>query len=253
MGVFLLWVVLVQAQDVVFTQHFSTLLYTNPAYSGALGSYRLGMAVRSQFTGLANPYNTVYADFDLSVSSLQGGFGIYVLNDRSDSWQVVSIGLSYSYAFNISENIIVRPALQAVYYRQKQNNRSYTFPDGIYGNGTSTPVSYPLSGEISQELDFASGVLISHPMWEVGFAVGHIGADRNDSRIAYADRSLKLLLHGRGAIPLSGKASLKDPDLSDWNVFENVKLIPHILICHQSKHPILSPVYNGKREPYTPI
>ncbi len=233
----MLLTLLVQAQDVVFTQPLSTLLYTNPAYSGASGNYRFGAAVRSQFTASANPYNTFYADFDLPAPAIQSGFGLYVMNDRSAVWQLISIALSYSYSFNVSENITIRPALQAVYYRQGQHSRSYIFPDAINGTG-STPVIYPASNEIWQGIDFVSGLLVSHPAWEAGLSVGHIGVDKNDSLMVYADRSLKTTLHGRGAIPLTGEATLKDPRLSDWNAFENSKVIPHLLISYQSNYKV---------------
>ena len=201
-----------------------------------MSNHRIGAAVRSQFSSSTNPYNTFYADFDTYVPSIQSGFGLYVMNDRSYVWQSTSAGLSYAYAFNISEDVMVRPALQVVYHRQQQSSRGYTFPDGVNGSGGSTTIIYPLQNEILQDFDFTTGLLFSHPSWEAGLAVGHIGAKKNDSLMVYANRPVKLTIHGRGAFAIIGDANLQNPDLTEWNTFSEAKIIPYSIIAYQGDY-----------------
>ena len=221
----------VAAQDIVFNHLLSAPQYTNPAFVGTFGTYHASAAVRSQYTASTNIGNTIYADFDTYVSQWDSGLGAYIMNDRSSGgiFQTTSFGAAYSYAFRLSENIELRPALQAVFYLSQFNSHNFIFPDDL-GTGGST--LFPNEQSSKTQIDFSAGLLIQHPQFVIGGAVQHIGASNPDSLIFYGDRSLKITLHGQASILLSGNPELLP--LNEWSAFENLVIVPQAKFIHQS-------------------
>jgi hypothetical protein len=71
------------AQDPQFTQHFSTGIYNNPAFTGSAGKARLNAAYRNQWPNLnGGGFNTYFMSFDFCKEKLPIDIGIFYLNDR---------------------------------------------------------------------------------------------------------------------------------------------------------------------------
>ncbi|MDR1680314.1 MAG: type IX secretion system membrane protein PorP/SprF [Prevotellaceae bacterium] len=221
------------AQDVVFSHLLSAPLYTNPAFAGTLGAYHASVAARSPFMAAADIGSTVYADGDVFIASWQSSIGVYVLNDRfaSGVYQTTSFGVAYAYAFRLFGQVEVRPALQAVFHLQQRTSQQWLFPDMVGGGGA---VSYPVSEPSASRVDFAAGVLLSHPAFEVGAAVQHLGATAGDSLWAYGRRGPKGTAHARFPVILAGEGELLP--LQAWLAMENIVLSPHVKYVFQGDY-----------------
>ena len=94
---------LLQAQDPQFTQHFSTGIYNNPAFTGIAGKARLNAAYRNQWPKIAGNYQTSFLSFDISKEKLPIDIGLFSVYDRAYilnaaySGKKLSIGYSYDY------------------------------------------------------------------------------------------------------------------------------------------------------------
>jgi hypothetical protein len=124
--------------------------------------------------------------------------------------------------------MVLRPALQAVFYLQQRNPQNLTFPDMV-GVG-STPY-YPYESTNKQQVDFAAGLLLEHPLFQLGAAVQHIGTSANEALPVYGDQPLKITAHGQASIALAGESSLLP--LPEWTAFDNVVLLPHAKYIRQ--------------------
>jgi type IX secretion system PorP/SprF family membrane protein len=220
-----------EAQDMVFSHSHSAPLYSNPAFAGALGRYYANVAARSQFTAAGNVYTTFYVEGNAFVPSWSSGFGLFVMNDRAAGglFQTTSAGLAYAYAFPLSENVVLRPALQAVFYNLQRNARDVTFPDMV---GTGGTAYFPVEELATQQVDFAAGLLLAHPVFQAGVAVQHIGAASGEMYITYGRPSMKITAHAQATFALSGESSL--PLLNEWTMFENVALTPQVKYIRQA-------------------
>ncbi|MDR0693753.1 MAG: PorP/SprF family type IX secretion system membrane protein [Prevotellaceae bacterium] len=219
------------AQDMVFSNSHSAPLYANPAFAGASGNYYTNAAARSQFTAVGNVYTTFYVDGNAYIPSWRSGFGLFVMNDRAAGglFQTTSAGLAYAYAFPLSENIILRPALQAVFYNLQRNSQDVIFPDMV---GTGGTTYLPVEGSSTQRVDFAAGLLLVHPVFQAGVAVQHIGASGGETYITYGRPSMKITAHAQATIALAGESALHS--LNEWTTFENAVLTPQVKYIRQS-------------------
>jgi type IX secretion system PorP/SprF family membrane protein len=215
----------------VFSNHHAAPLYTNPAFAGVFGRYYAATAARSQFTASGNVYTTFYVEGNAYKPSWNSGFGLFVMNDRAAGgvFQTTSAGLTYACAFPLSENILLRPALQAVFYNLQRNAQNVTFPDMV---GTGGSAYFPAEATTAQQVDFAAGLLLVHPAFQAGVAVQHIGEKSGETFMAYGRPSVKITAHVQAVIALAGESSLRS--LNEWTRFENVALTPHVKYIHQS-------------------
>ena len=220
-----------EAQDMVFSNSHSAPLYANPAFAGASGRYYANAAARSQFTAVGNVYTTFYIDGNAYIPSWRSGFGLFVMNDRAAGglFQTTSAGLAYAYAFPLSENIILRPALQAVFYSLQRNAQNVIFPDMV---GTGGTAYFPVEGVSAQRVDFAAGLLLVHPVFQAGVAIQHIGASSGETYMTYGRPSMKMTAHAQATIALAGESALHS--LNEWMMFENVVLTPQVKYIRQA-------------------
>ncbi|MDR3134336.1 MAG: PorP/SprF family type IX secretion system membrane protein [Prevotellaceae bacterium] len=219
------------AQDMVFSNSLAAPLYANPALAGAAGRYYANAAARSQFTVAGNVYTTFYIDGNAYLPSWNSGFGLFVMNDRAAGglFQTTSAGLTYAYAFPLSENIMLRPALQAVFYNLQRNSQNVVFPDMV---GTGGTTYFPVEGFSSQRVDFAAGLLLAHPAFQAGVAIQHIGAPGDETYITYGRPSMKMTAHAQATFALAGESALRL--LNEWAMFENVALTPQVKYIRQA-------------------
>ncbi|HKJ78873.1 MAG TPA: PorP/SprF family type IX secretion system membrane protein, partial [Prolixibacteraceae bacterium] len=95
----------IAAQDVSFSQFYSNPLYLNPAFAGSVGTPRFGLQYRNQWSGFNNAFTTYSAAFDMAVEKLQGGVGVYVMNDAlaNNALNSLQINLIYTTFVRLNE------------------------------------------------------------------------------------------------------------------------------------------------------
>lgn len=97
----------IKAQDMHFSQFFTTPLMTNPANTGISGdNLRFANNYRNQWAKVGEPYKTFYTSLDqkLSISEQSFGLGGFVIHDQSSAYNLTAneflLSLSYSKIIN---------------------------------------------------------------------------------------------------------------------------------------------------------
>lgn len=121
------------AQDPQFSQFYANPLYTNPAFAGSSGNYRVVLSVRDQYTALNNNFKTGLASFDASVPELGGGLGAMVTSDVSGDGFLTTTSYSamYAYQVNVNRTFTVRGGIQASFVQKNYDFNKFRFGDQI--------------------------------------------------------------------------------------------------------------------------
>lgn len=198
--------------DPHFSQFYANRLYLNPALAGSSICPRVDLGYRNQWPSLPGNYVTFGASFDMYISKIQGGVGVYFLNDNAGDLLGTSIiGAMYAYKLNVGNNTSINFALQASYIQTSLNWNELVFGDMIDPNlGIVNPTSEipPESNNISYP-DFDFGIAFSHKgNIYGGIAVHHLTEPSNSF---YNDGNSKLemkyTVHGGAFIDLTGSYS----------------------------------------------
>jgi type IX secretion system PorP/SprF family membrane protein len=121
----------VKAQDIHFSQFFSTPLTISPSNTGNYtGDWRVMANYRTQWKEIAKPYNTqsIAGDMQFYVGADKISAGLLIVNDRSGgTFQVNKIQLSGAYHKVIGKNSLhfgIQPG-----FTMKSISKNETFPD----------------------------------------------------------------------------------------------------------------------------
>ncbi len=177
----------VKAQDIHFTQYFTSPLTLNPAMTGLVpDDIRFAGNYRTQWSSVSpNPYLTGTASFDLAM--LKGklpegdalGAGLLVLYDKSGTGGLTNttaaFSLAYHKAFGQARQHRISLGVQAYYVQKTLDFSKLTFAD-MYNTNTAT-LAYPTlmsfpKSQISY-IDFNGGIMYSGRMSD--HATGYIG------------------------------------------------------------------------------
>ena len=201
------------SQDPNFTQYYANPLYLNPAFAGSNICPRVILNYRNQWPAIPGTYVTYNASYDQHFSSLSGGLGLLLYNDRAGegTLNTTQISLMYSYKFDLSPRFSVRMGLQGAYFQRTLDWSKLTFPDQIdprYGFIYNTQEPQGLSKIASA--DFSAGIVgYSEEFW-IGFAAHHLIRPLESFVIAGGARlPIKYTLHMGADIPISGRMGKK--------------------------------------------
>ena len=184
------------AQDVSFSQFYSNPLYLNPAFAGSVGVPRVALQYRNQWHSFDNAYTTYSAAFDMPIEKLQGGLGLYILNDAQADGIIntMQINAAYSVAVRLSEKINFQGAIQAGFNQNSLKKERLIFADNLdanYGNhGVSGELQYLTDPNYSY-LDFSTGILVYSKRLFCGIAAHHL-AEPNQSYYSGQESDSKL-------------------------------------------------------------
>jgi type IX secretion system PorP/SprF family membrane protein len=124
---------LLQAQDPHFTQHFSTGIYNNPAFTGSAGKARLNAAYRNQWPKIAGNYQTSFLSFDISKEKLPFDIGLYSMYDRAGggTLNTTQLGVSLGRSFRIFKNVSIRLGISGALVSRALDVSKLTYGDQI--------------------------------------------------------------------------------------------------------------------------
>ena len=157
----------INAQDAVFSQHFSVPLYLNPAFAGSGDCSRL--AVNSRFHEF---YQTYHLAFDHYSERLQGGIGLMLTRDLQEidnSPPYARSGLSaiYAYHMQLAPEHWIHFSMQAGIHHTGISWNNLRFPLGV---GSETPPDVPTTWSP----DLSAGILFYGPVLNAGLAAHHL-------------------------------------------------------------------------------
>jgi type IX secretion system PorP/SprF family membrane protein len=182
----LLMISSVRAQDVNFTQYFSTPLYYNPAYTGINTGVRARFSFRNQWPSLPVSYKSYYFSADIGDRGLPGagGLGLYV-NSNNDGVAFIHdlmVGLTLSVRIPITQYMVSQVGIKAAMGQRRVNWTDLVWTDQLselYGNIYQSSFVPPDANKRVYP-DFGIGGLLLFSNQEgnmtgtTGFAVDHV-------------------------------------------------------------------------------
>ena len=166
----------ISAQDIQFSQFYSSSLFLNPAFAGSAHGTRGILHQRIQWPSLEAKYITSLASFDTYSSKYKSGFGLMVVQDFQGSNIIKSsnIDLQYSYELSLAQNLTLRSGIQVGYVSRYLNYSGLLFPDQLNTQGYTGPSDEMYGNQRIHYADIsAGGLLYSNNVW-VGFSAHHI-------------------------------------------------------------------------------
>jgi len=206
-----------KSQDPEFTQFYANPLYLNPAFAGTNRCPRLVMNYRNQWPSLSGNFVTTSASYDQHVSTIQGGVGLLVLNDRAANGTLNTTSVSgiYSYQQAVSRKFSLKAGFQASYFQKTLDWSKLTFGDMIDPKmGFIYQTNDIQRGGQVKAIDFSAGILGFSDKFYGGFAVHHLN-EPNESLILGTSRlPMKYTVHAGAVIPIEKKSRDNDAKLS---------------------------------------
>ena len=165
-------------QDPTFSQFYANQLYLAPSFAGATEDNRFSMSYRNQWPAVGF-YNTYSVSFDKSVPNFNSGIGVLATHDVAGSGNLsaTSIGLVYSYDFNINQEWHIRPGVNFKFHYLGLDIFKLVWGSQLTGSGIAPPI-YPPPFENVADIDFASSLLVYNDRVWGGFTFDHLLAPK---------------------------------------------------------------------------
>jgi len=199
------------AQDIKFSQFYANKLYLNPALAGSDNYSHFSLNYRNQWPNLDLPFISYSFSYDKFFKPLNGGLGVMVVQDDQGNGAMKSTTISgmYSYYLRITEEFVVRTALQVSFMQRKLVWDKLVFPDQvstIYGdvfphNTAGDPANRSRGG-----VDFTAGLVGSYRNFYTGFSVNHLSQPNFNFNDEYGKKlDVRYTAHMGMEIPLAGR------------------------------------------------
>ncbi len=162
------------AQDVSFSQVYSSPIYLSPSFAGYTNGGRLIANYRDQWPSISNTYRTYAVSYDQYIKKYNSGVGLLFLCDNQGGGQLVAqdIGLVYSYELAITRKLFFRPGLQFKYSERKidPSRLSQVGPEG--NEFPWINAEFPI--EKFRKIDATASGMVYNDMFWVGFTMDHL-------------------------------------------------------------------------------
>jgi type IX secretion system PorP/SprF family membrane protein len=160
----------IRAQDAIFSQHYASPLYLNPAFTGTGAGSRVILNYRNQPYPKLGTLSTINFSYDTDIPSVNSGLGLIVTSDHQGGLIMRNnISVVYAYHLQAGENLFVNFGAQAGYYRKDLNWNNLTFAD---------PTEPPPDETWSHSPNFAAGILVYSDWYYGGFSAHHLNRPR---------------------------------------------------------------------------
>lgn len=192
------------AQDVQFSQPYSTPQFLNPAFSGFGGGTRISSNYRNQWPGIENNYQAFGAGADFYVKEVNGGIGVSFLRDVAGVHKLsnTSISLQYSQHLAISRTSSLALGVQAGFGQRQFDDSKLLFADQVI-NSTSTSQDAQNLNPANHFGDLSAGIMYYRDDFWAGASLHHLNQP-NQSLMGEIDRlPVKFSLHAGWVLPIS--------------------------------------------------
>ena len=104
----------VSAQDMHFTQFYSSPIYLNPAFTGSDVCGRVALTYRNQWPGISKTYKSYLFSADHFIRKYNLGLGLLIGNDVAGTGELKTtiINPSIAYGLRIGRKFVIRAAVQ---------------------------------------------------------------------------------------------------------------------------------------------
>jgi type IX secretion system PorP/SprF family membrane protein len=166
------------------------------------------MNYRDQWPALKGTFVTTSASYDQYVDALQGGLGVFVINDKAGTGAINSTSVSgaYSYQLPLSKTVAAKIGLEATYVQKNFDRSKLTFGDQIEDRAGFVDITKEtIPSEKKEFADFSSGVIVYSSSVYGGIAVSHLTQPVESFNFSSAGQSrlpIKYTVHVGAVIPL---------------------------------------------------
>lgn len=209
--VFVVLSFMLKAQDPQFTQFYASPLYLNPAFTGLTYEHRFSLNFREQWPGVKTAYRTGMVAYDYNIANLNSGIGIFLLNDRAGTSNLITQqqGLNFAYRVKINKYSELRLGISLVMAQKKLDYSNLIFNDQLASGSGSGPSRDALSIEKVRYFDMGCGALYNSTNYWIGFSAKHIN-EPNASMVGDVNiLPVYLSLHGGYRYIISARGSGK--------------------------------------------
>ena len=165
-----------EAQDVHFTQFYSSPLYLNPAFTGAGVCSRISTTYRNQWPGVPNGYRSSLVSYDHHFHKQNLGAGLMIENDVAGTGGLrrTVINPLVAYEVRISRSTTIRAGFKPSFGMVSVNFEDLLFGDQIARGGPTGNIATIENPTVNVSyVDFGAGGLIySRKAW-FGFSANH--------------------------------------------------------------------------------
>lgn len=164
------------SQDPQFSQFYANPLYLAPSFAGATEENRLALNHRNQWPALPGVFHTYTFSFDHYFANFNSGVGFLAFHDRAGSGRLntTNLGLQYSYDFQVTELLHIRPGLSFNYTRIGIRFEDLTFNDQLSPGGVTTPtIEQPPEGPFG-DIDAGFSTMAYVERAWLGFSLDHL-------------------------------------------------------------------------------
>lgn len=187
------------AQDVHFTQFYSTPIFVNPAFAGTREHSRAAGIARQQWSATNANYLTTAVSYDRNLDHYNSGVGILISVDRAGSAGLNNslFGLIYSYKIKPkSQKWTIQTGLNFSFGTVSLNTSKLILGDQLSLDGNISPTNDLNAFARRGYFDFSSGAL----MYGKGYWFGISGKHLNKPNQSLLDNSsevpILVSLHG---------------------------------------------------------
>ena len=163
-----------KAQDVSFSQVYSSPLYLSPSFAGFTDGGRAILNYRDQWPSIPNTYRTYALSYDQYISHLNSGIGLLALHDDQGGGQLVTqnVGIVYAYELAVTSDIFVRPGLQFKYFGMRIDPAKMMEIGS--GNVRVPWINPDFPVEQFHKLDAAASLMVYSDYFWLGTTVDHL-------------------------------------------------------------------------------
>ena len=167
-------VTIVKAQDMHFTQFFSSPLYLNPAFAGAGVCSRISTTYRNQWPGITKTFKSYLLSADHYLPSYNIGIGLLFGNDAAGSGDLKTtvINPMFAYEIKINRKYSMRYGVQAGVGLKSINFNALLFGDQIARGGNVATLETPTQSKTY--LDIGAGALFYSTKYWIGTSIYHL-------------------------------------------------------------------------------
>ncbi|MES2592743.1 MAG: type IX secretion system membrane protein PorP/SprF [Bacteroidota bacterium] len=163
-----------KAQDMHFTQFFSSPLYLNPAFAGAGVCSRVSTTYRNQWPGISKTYKSYLLSADHYLQTYNLGIGLLFGNDAAGSGELktVIINPMVAYEVKVNRKYSMRFGVQPGVGMKSINFNKLLFGDQIARGGNVATLETPTQSKTYFDIG-AGGLFYSRKYW-IGTSVYHL-------------------------------------------------------------------------------
>jgi type IX secretion system PorP/SprF family membrane protein len=187
-----------KAQDMHFTQFYSSPLYLNPAYTGADVCSRISATYRNQWPGISKTYKSYLFSVDHYIQTYNLGIGLLFGNDvaGTGNLRTTVINPLLAYEATLTKKLMMRVGVQPGIGIRSINFNNLIFGDQIARGGASTTIETPT--ESKTFFDIGAGALAYTKKYWLGVSFYHLNKP-NETLRGESEESivpLKYSVHG---------------------------------------------------------